>query len=201
MGNGRSSPMLVIGLDSAGKTTLMHHLAQGKVSASMPTIGFSQEHAEFQGFAVTSFDVGGRCPIRPLYRFFLKDARPVIMMVVDSSDPERLDDVKRELKWFADEDTMAEGIFVILQNKMDLPGAGPIDEVASVLKPTQRYAIFPTCTTTMEGVQDALDWVKSMQEKDATAAQPTVDGKQDLAHKDPASPVVSILKEVVKRVL
>mmetsp|Transcript_68320 Transcript_68320/g.181988 ORF Transcript_68320/g.181988 Transcript_68320/m.181988 type:complete len:202 (-) Transcript_68320:304-909(-) len=201
MGNGRSSPMLVIGLDSAGKTTLMHHLAQGKVSASMPTIGFSQEHAEFQGFAVTSFDVGGRCPIRPLYRFFLKDARPVIMMVVDSSDPERLDDVKRELKWFADEDTMAEGIFVILQNKMDLTGAGPVDEVASVLKPTQRYAIFPTCTTTMRGVQDALDWVKSVQKEDAAPSKPSGDEKQPLAPEEPSASFASVLRSFMKRVL
>eukprot|EP00451_Oxyrrhis_marina_P010741 CAMPEP_0204320386 /NCGR_PEP_ID=MMETSP0469-20131031/7619_1 /ASSEMBLY_ACC=CAM_ASM_000384 /TAXON_ID=2969 /ORGANISM="Oxyrrhis marina" /LENGTH=215 /DNA_ID=CAMNT_0051301651 /DNA_START=21 /DNA_END=668 /DNA_ORIENTATION=- len=215
MGNSRSAPipMLVIGLDAAGKTTLMYRLAK-EVTYRIPTIGFTLEEALFQGFSVTCFDVGGRCSIRPLYRLFLKGDKSVIMLVVDSNDPERFEDAKRELKFFAEEENLERGIFVILQNKSDLPGAQSVVEIASVLKPTQRYAIFPTCITTMEGVQDALDWVKSVHRQDCTegtqqaksaedAAPPssTQDEKQRLASKDPGTPFGTVLKAFFKGIL
>eukprot|EP00451_Oxyrrhis_marina_P040441 CAMPEP_0204393262 /NCGR_PEP_ID=MMETSP0469-20131031/62224_1 /ASSEMBLY_ACC=CAM_ASM_000384 /TAXON_ID=2969 /ORGANISM="Oxyrrhis marina" /LENGTH=443 /DNA_ID=CAMNT_0051387321 /DNA_START=57 /DNA_END=1389 /DNA_ORIENTATION=- len=216
MGNSRSAPtpMLIVGLDAAGKTTLMFHLAKGKVTTQIPTIGFHMEQAEFQGFTATSFDLGGRCPMRPLYRHFLRQEGLVVMMVVDANDPERFEDAKRELNWFAGEETMERSIFVILANKRDLPGASPVDEVASVLKPTQRYAIFPTCITTMKGVQDALDWVKSVHRQDCTEGTqqaksaedtappaPTQDEKQRLASKDPGAPFGTVLKAFFKGIL
>eukprot|EP00451_Oxyrrhis_marina_P029413 CAMPEP_0204384506 /NCGR_PEP_ID=MMETSP0469-20131031/56931_1 /ASSEMBLY_ACC=CAM_ASM_000384 /TAXON_ID=2969 /ORGANISM="Oxyrrhis marina" /LENGTH=83 /DNA_ID=CAMNT_0051377151 /DNA_START=37 /DNA_END=284 /DNA_ORIENTATION=+ len=83
MGNGRSAPtpMLVIGLDAAGKTTLMHHLSKDQLTTQIPTVG-QIERAEFQGFSVTCFVVPDRCPMRPLYRHFLRQKGLVVMMVV-----------------------------------------------------------------------------------------------------------------------
>ena len=49
-----------IGLDAAGKTTLLYKLKLGEVLTTIPTIGFNVETIEYKGLKMTSWDVGGR---------------------------------------------------------------------------------------------------------------------------------------------
>lgn len=57
----RNSPIeQFLGLDAAGKTTLLYKLKLGEVVQTIPTIGFNVETIEFKGLQLTSWDVGGR---------------------------------------------------------------------------------------------------------------------------------------------
>ena len=51
--------ILMIGLDSAGKTTILYKLKLGEVLASVPTIGFNVETVEYKRLKMAVWDVGG----------------------------------------------------------------------------------------------------------------------------------------------
>ena len=69
-----SSPcrILMIGLDNAGKTTVLYKLKLGEVVTTLPTIGFNVETVEYKNISFTVWDVGGQDKIRPLWRHYFQ---------------------------------------------------------------------------------------------------------------------------------
>jgi small GTP-binding protein len=55
----RDMRILMLGLDAAGKTTILYKLKLGEVVSSVPTIGFNVETLEFKNIKFTVWDVGG----------------------------------------------------------------------------------------------------------------------------------------------
>ena len=49
----------MLGLDAAGKTTILFQLKLGEVVSSIPTIGFNVETVEFKNCKFNVWDVGG----------------------------------------------------------------------------------------------------------------------------------------------
>lgn len=80
---------LMLGLDSAGKTTILYKLKLGEFVTSVPTIGFNAEVVEFQKVKFTIWDVGGQDKIRKLWKHYYQNTQALIY-VVDSSDKERI---------------------------------------------------------------------------------------------------------------
>ena len=60
----------MIGLDAAGKTTILYKLKLGEIVTTIPTIGFNVETLEYKNLKFTVFDVGGQDKIRPLWRHY-----------------------------------------------------------------------------------------------------------------------------------
>src|ERR1700760_4966354 len=60
--------ILMVGLDAAGKTTILYKLKLGEVVTTIPTIGFNVETVEYKNISFTVWDVGGQDKIRPLWR-------------------------------------------------------------------------------------------------------------------------------------
>ena len=52
--------ILMVGLDAAGKTTILYKLKLGEVQATIPTIGFNVEMVEYKNICFTVWDVGGQ---------------------------------------------------------------------------------------------------------------------------------------------
>lgn len=61
--------ILMLGLDAAGKTTILYKLKLGEVVSSVPTIGFNVETVEYKNIKFTVWDVGGQDKIRLLWRY------------------------------------------------------------------------------------------------------------------------------------
>ena len=59
--------ILMVGLDAAGKTTILYKLMLGEVVTAIPTIGFNVETVEYKNIKFTVWDVGGQDTIRPLW--------------------------------------------------------------------------------------------------------------------------------------
>merc|ERR1712227_379092 len=89
--------ILMLGLDAAGKTTILYRLKLGEVVASVPTIGFNVEAVEYKNINFTVWDVGGQDKIRRLWRHYYQDTDGLIF-VVDSSDRDRIEDAREELE-------------------------------------------------------------------------------------------------------
>ena len=69
LGGGRAERrFLMVGLDAAGKTTILYKLKLGEIVTTIPTIGFNVETVEYKNISFTVWDVGGQDKIRPLWR-------------------------------------------------------------------------------------------------------------------------------------
>merc|ERR1712005_71057 len=114
--------ILMVGLDAAGKTTILYKLKLGEVVTTIPTIGFNVETVEYKNISFTVWDVGGQDKIRPLWRHYYQNTQGIIF-VVDSNDRERVTEAKDELNRMLSEDELRDGVLLVLSNKQDLPKA------------------------------------------------------------------------------
>lgn len=85
-----------VGLDAAGKTTILYKLKLGEIVTTIPTIGFNVETVEYKNISFTVWDVGGQDKIRPLWRHYYQNTQGLIF-VVDSSDTKRVAEAENEL--------------------------------------------------------------------------------------------------------
>merc|ERR1719178_667237 len=88
--------ILMVGLDAAGKTTILYKLKLGEVVTTIPTIGFNVETVEYKNIKFTVWDVGGQDKIRKLWRNYSQGTEGIIF-VIDSSDRDRIEDAREEL--------------------------------------------------------------------------------------------------------
>ena len=89
--------ILMVGLDAAGKTTILYKLKLGEIVTTIPTIGFNVETVEYKNICFTVWDVGGQDKIRPLWRHYFQNTQGLIF-VVDSNDRDRITEAERELQ-------------------------------------------------------------------------------------------------------
>ena len=161
----RKSQILVVGLDAAGKTTMLYKMRPQKVETTIPTIGFNVEHATLKSslelISMDAWDVGGRDKIRPLWRHFYagKDA---VIFVVDSQDRDRFPEVMDEIRKIATEDELADKPLLIFANKQDLPNAVPASELIKILhlqSLRQPWHIVESSMVKNKGIKDGFEWL------------------------------------------
>ena len=115
----REARVLMLGLDAAGKTTILFKLKLGEVVQSIPTIGFNVETVEFKKTKFNVWDVGGQDKIRPMWKHYYQNAEALIF-VVDSSDRNRVDKARMELHRMLDEEDLKDVILLVFANKQDI---------------------------------------------------------------------------------
>eukprot|EP00930_Biecheleria_cincta_P079567 TRINITY_DN6745_c0_g2_i1.p1 TRINITY_DN6745_c0_g2~~TRINITY_DN6745_c0_g2_i1.p1 ORF type:complete len:209 (+),score=48.77 TRINITY_DN6745_c0_g2_i1:82-627(+) len=154
--------ILMVGLDAAGKTTILYKLKLGEVVTTIPTIGFNVETVEYKNISFTVWDVGGQDKIRPLWRHYYQGTQGLIF-VVDSNDRDRVEDAREELNKMLNEDEMRDAILLVFANKQDLPNAMPAAEVTEKLglqtMRNRQWFIQSACATTGDGLYEGLDWL------------------------------------------
>lgn len=67
--------ILMVGLDAAGKTTILYKLKLNENITSVPTIGFNVEMVEYKNIKFTVWDIGGQHKIRPLWRYYFQNTQ------------------------------------------------------------------------------------------------------------------------------
>merc|ERR1712166_58852 len=154
--------ILMVGLDAAGKTTILYKLKLGEVVTTIPTIGFNVETVEYKNISFTVWDVGGQDKIRPLWSHYYQNTQGLIF-VVDSNDRDRADDAREELSKMLNEDEMRDAALLVFANKQDLPNAMPAAEVTEKLglhnMRNRQWFIQSACATTGDGLYEGLDWL------------------------------------------
>ncbi|KAM3609076.1 uncharacterized protein V6R79_009410 [Siganus canaliculatus] len=154
--------ILMVGLDAAGKTTILYKLKLGEIVTTIPTIGFNVETVEYKNISFTVWDVGGQDKIRPLWRHYFQNTQGLIF-VVDSNDRERVAESCDELSKMLSEDELKEAVLLIFANKQDLPNAYSISEITDKLG-LQSYRNRPwhvqaACATQGSGLYEGLEWL------------------------------------------
>ncbi|OAQ72632.1 ADP-ribosylation factor GTPase of the ras superfamily [Pochonia chlamydosporia 170] len=154
--------ILMVGLDAAGKTTILYKLKLGEIVTTIPTIGFNVETVEYKNIQFTVWDVGGQDKIRPLWRHYFQNTQGIIF-VVDSNDRDRVVEAREELQRMLNEDELREAILLVFANKQDLPNAMNAAEITDKLglhSLRQRaWYIQSTCATSGDGLYEGLEWL------------------------------------------
>ena len=91
----RDMRVVMLGLDAAGKTTILYKLHIGEVLSTVPTLGFNVEKVQYKNVLFTVWDVGGQEKLRPLWRHYFNNTDGLIF-VVDSLDRERINRAREE---------------------------------------------------------------------------------------------------------
>ena len=93
----REIRLLMLGLDNAGKTTVVKKFNGEDINLISPTLGFNIQTLEYRGFKLNIWDVGGQTSLRSYWRNYFEQTDGLIW-VVDSADRARLQDCKAELQ-------------------------------------------------------------------------------------------------------
>jgi len=154
----------MVGLDAAGKTTILYKLKLGEIVTTIPTIGFNVETVEYKNICFTVWDVGGQDKIRPLWRHYFQNTDGLIY-VVDSNDRERLAEAKEELDKMLSEDELQNARVLVFANKQDLPNAMSVSDITDKLAlqsiRNRKWYIQAACATQGTGLYEGLDWLSN----------------------------------------
>ncbi|EJD01139.1 ARF/SAR [Fomitiporia mediterranea MF3/22] len=154
--------ILMVGLDAAGKTTILYKLKLGEIVTTIPTIGFNVETVEYKNISFTVWDVGGQDKIRPLWRHYFQNTQGIIF-VVDSNDRDRIVEAREELQRMLNEDELRNALLLVFANKQDLPNAMNAAEITDKLGlPSLQNRIWyiqAACATSGDGLYEGLEWL------------------------------------------
>ena len=89
--------LLILGLDNAGKTTVLKKFNGEDISQIEPTLGFNIKTLEYKGFKLNCWDVGGQQTIRSYWRNYFEQTDGLVW-VIDSADRRRMRDMVDELR-------------------------------------------------------------------------------------------------------
>lgn len=140
----RQMRFLVLGLDNAGKSTVVARWLNHDIDSIAPTFGFEIHDivVEEGSSLVTVWDIGGQECIRAFWRSYFEGGTDAICFVVDAADTARMNKAKAELaKVLLSEGEEKIGVFngggasvLVLVNKQDLPNSSSLDHVKEVMK-------------------------------------------------------------------
>merc|ERR1712032_243888 len=154
--------ILILGLDNAGKTTIVKKLKGGDLNSISPTLGFSIETLEFRGLNLNIWDIGGQTSLRAYWKNYFEETDGLVW-VVDSNDKMRLADCKKELYTCLEQEKLAGATLLIYCNKQDVEGALTPDEIKEFLDlesiTTRHWGVIPCSAMTGLGVFEGIDWL------------------------------------------
>lgn len=177
--------ILMVGLDAAGKTTILYKLKLGEIVTTIPTIGLSFEethqiriqcrngriqkhfiHSLGRGWSgQDSSSLASLCVL-----FFSLNSLDFqntqgIIFVVDSNDRERVGEARDELQRMLNEDELRDALLLVFANKQDLPNAMNAAEITDKLGlqalRQRNWYIQATCAQTGEGLYEGLEWLST----------------------------------------
>ena len=154
--------LLILGLDNAGKTTILKKFNGEDIDKISPTLGFNIKTLQYQDFKLNVWDVGGQTTIRSYWRNYFEQTDGLIW-VVDSTDKMRLEDCKKELQSLLKQEKLVGATLLIFCNKQDIEGTLTGNEIKEFLElenmETRHWGIIPCSAKSGEGLLEGIDWL------------------------------------------
>ncbi|OBS17864.1 hypothetical protein FPOA_09593 [Fusarium poae] len=154
--------ILMLGLDNAGKTTIVKKVMGEDVNTVSPTLGFIIKTIDYEGYKLNIWDVGGQKTLRSYWRNYFEKTDALIW-VVDATDRLRIQDCRDELHGLLLEERLAGASLLVFANKTDVEGCMTEAEILSELQlesiRTHRWNIIPCSAMTGRNLKEGLSWV------------------------------------------
>uniref|UniRef100_A0A7S1F4A0 ADP-ribosylation factor-like protein 3 n=1 Tax=Noctiluca scintillans TaxID=2966 RepID=A0A7S1F4A0_NOCSC len=165
----RDCRVLMLGLDNAGKTTILKSMSNEDITNVTPTQGFNIKSLVQEDLKLNVWDIGGQKSIRPYWSNYFESS-DALVYVIDSADSRRLEESGAELKELLAEDLLAGIPLLVFANKQDIGTAVQADVIAETLeldKIKDRTWNIQACSAKEgSGLEDGLKWlVEVHQEK------------------------------------
>ena len=162
LGSAKETRILMLGLDAAGKTTVLYQMKLNELVTTIPTIGFNVETVEYKNLKMNIWDIGGQERLRLLWRHYYHNTQGLIY-IVDCNDTQRIDEVRDELHKLLEEEELRDSVLLIYANKQDLPNAISPNELMEKLHlkniVNRPWKIQGSCASTGDGLYEGLDWL------------------------------------------
>jgi len=170
-GSSTKQHVAIIGLDAAGKTTIMKRILRSEYSLSKPTFGVNIEVYQYRTLEFIVWDLGGHAPIRKtLWKKFVTKAQTIVF-VVDAADKKRFH-LAKEVFYESLENTDPKAPILFLANKSDKEDAASSVEIMEALELQKMtridrpFNMFRCSALTGEGLFQAWDWLVDIVSKD-----------------------------------
>ncbi|KAF8554091.1 GTP-binding protein, partial [Imleria badia] len=158
----REMRILFLGLDNAGKTTILKKINGENISSISPTLGFNIKTFIHRNYTLNIWDVGGQRTLRPYWRNYFEQT-DAIVWVVDSGDRMRIHDCKEELHNLLLEDRLSGASLLVFANKQDIQGSMSDEEIRELLDlpgiKSHHWKIWPCSAVTGQNLVAGLDWI------------------------------------------
>lgn len=120
----KKARLLFLGLDNAGKTTLLHMLRDNLLKQHPPTHHPTSEQLVMGTIQIQAYDLGGHKEARRLWKDYFSAVDGIVFLTDTAErDPQRLRDMRLELDGLLIDPDLATTPIVVLGNKIDIPGA------------------------------------------------------------------------------
>ncbi|KAF0972386.1 hypothetical protein FDP41_009289 [Naegleria fowleri] len=159
----KEARILMLGLDAAGKTSILYKIQLDENVTTIPTIGFNAEQISYKKITFTVYDLGGQDKIRSLWRYYYEKTDAIIY-VLDSNDTDRFDEAGQTLKQVMENSLLEHAKLLVFANKQDLPHAAKVSSIVQQLDLNsikQDWFIQPCSALTGNGLFEGLDWLSS----------------------------------------
>ncbi|KAH9422096.1 ADP-ribosylation factor-like protein 2 [Dermatophagoides pteronyssinus] len=154
--------ILFLGLDNAGKTTVLKRLKNEDVKSVSPTLGFTINSLIYKDYNLNIWDVGGQKSLRAYWKNYYEDTDGLIF-VIDSCDKLRLSDCKKQLQEIIIEERLLGATLLILANKQDIQNALSLKEIEDYLEldkiKSHHWKIFPCSAIAGTNIFESMDWL------------------------------------------
>lgn len=157
--------ILMLGLDNAGKTTILYKLKLDQIKTFAPTVGFIVETVSYKNVKFNMWDVAGQERLRPLWRHYFP-ATTALIFVIDSGDIDRLNEAKEELYSIISEKEMENVVLLVWANKQDMKNAKNPREISDFLQlgqnlRNQLWCVIGSNALTGQGLVEGLSWISN----------------------------------------
>jgi GTP-binding protein SAR1 len=129
----KNGTLLFLGLDNAGKTTLMYLLKENKFIATLPTGHPTSEEFTLDNLVLKTYDVGGHIQVRKVWQDYFPIANGIVFLL-DVANRERFGEARAELNALLELEELANCPMVILANKIDKYNAAGEEEIKDYFK-------------------------------------------------------------------
>ena len=157
----RELRFLLLGLDNAGKSTILKYILEEDVYDVTPTFGFCIRSKAIHKAMVNFWDIGGQFSLRPFWKNYFEQTHGVIW-VVDGSDQGRYSEHIQEFKLLLRESHLIRTSILVLVNKSDLYEKEDLDRLCREMNFTenrQHIHILPCSALSGSGIHEGLEWL------------------------------------------
>jgi len=158
----KEQKVIIVGLDNAGKTTILYQFLMNEVVHTSPTIGSNVEEIVVKNVHFYMWDIGGQESLRSSWQTYYSNTH-FVLLVIDSTDKARLEVSRTELNLMLQHDDLLKSNLLVLANKQDVKGCLTAAEISESLAldkiKDHNWHIQPCCALTGDGLNQGLKWM------------------------------------------